>query len=166
MLAMHRKKICYAGILAAFILASVVLLRRDAWVFLKWYFFITLLGILAAPVADRVFGGFDDHGWLFSKVIGLLSRGQIESNPMLSHVNLSKCSGCGACVDICPYSALSLVEANLRENSKKVTRTVCQVNEGLCQGCGACAVACRSGALDLFGFSDEGVLQEVEMLCQ
>lgn len=75
MLAMHRKKICYAGILAALIVLSVILLRRDAWVFLKWYFFITLLGFLALPAADRVFGGFDDHGWLFSKVIGLLFGG-------------------------------------------------------------------------------------------
>jgi heterodisulfide reductase subunit A len=97
-----------------------------------------------------------------AKVIGLLCKQSIESNPMVAHVDDSKCSGCGACVDICPYSAVTLVEKTLRENSRKVTRTVAQVNEGLCQGCGACTVACRPGASDLLGFNDEGIMREVE----
>ncbi|MDD6730055.1 CoB--CoM heterodisulfide reductase iron-sulfur subunit A family protein [Hugonella massiliensis] len=97
-----------------------------------------------------------------AKVIGLLCKQSIESNPMVAHVDDAKCSGCGACVDICPYSAVTLVEKTLRENSRKVTRTVAQVNEGLCQGCGACTVACRPGASDLLGFNDEGIMREVE----
>ena len=101
-----------------------------------------------------------------SKVIGLLARGEIESNPMIAAVDISKCSGCGACVDICPYGALSLEEITVRENSQRVTRVVAKVNAGLCQGCGACTVACRPGASNLLGFQDEGILQEVEMLCQ
>lgn len=101
-----------------------------------------------------------------SKVIGLLAKGAIESNPMIAHVDEAKCSGCGACVDICPYGALSLDEVTRRENSRKVTRVVAKVNAGLCQGCGACTVACRPGASDLLGFSDEGIMQEVAMLCQ
>ncbi|MDY2625869.1 MAG: CoB--CoM heterodisulfide reductase iron-sulfur subunit A family protein [Coriobacteriales bacterium] len=100
-----------------------------------------------------------------SKVVGLFNRKAVTSNPMLARVDVSKCSGCGACVDVCPYHAPSLVEVTLRENSQKVTRTVAQINEGLCQGCGACSVACRPGAMDLMGFSDEGVMQEVETLC-
>jgi heterodisulfide reductase subunit A len=125
---------------------------------------VYLAGVAQGPkdIPDTV----AQAGAVASKVIGLFARGQIESNPMLSKVDVSRCSGCGACVDVCPYGALGLVQANLRENSRKVTRTVCQVNEGLCQGCGACSVACRSGALDLLGFSDEGIMQEVEMLCQ
>lgn len=101
-----------------------------------------------------------------SKVIGLLSKGAIESNPMIAHVDESKCSGCGACTDICPYGALSLEEVQRRENSHKVVRVVAKVNAGLCQGCGACTVACRPGANDLLGFSDEGIMQEVAMLCR
>jgi heterodisulfide reductase subunit A len=125
---------------------------------------VYLAGVAQGPkdIPDTV----AQAGAAASKVIGLLARGQIESNPMLSHVDISKCSGCGACVDICPYKALSLDEIQVRENSRKVVRVVCKVNEGLCQGCGACTVACRPGALDLFGFSDEGVMQEVEALCR
>lgn len=97
-----------------------------------------------------------------AKAIGLLCRGSIQSNPMITRVDTAKCSGCGACADICPYGAISLVEMTARENSRKVTRVVAQVNAGLCQGCGACTVACRPGAADLLGFGDEGIMQEVE----
>ena len=83
---------------------------------------------------------------------------------MIVHVDNAKCSGCGACTDICPYGALELVEVTLRENSQKVTRTVAKPNPGLCQGCGACTVACRSGAADLLGFTNEGIMREMEAL--
>ena len=101
-----------------------------------------------------------------SKIIGLLSKDSIESNPMVSHVDTSKCSGCGTCVNICPYQAISLQTKKFRENSVKVERQVAVVNEALCQGCGACTVACRPGALDLKGFSDEEIMKEVNALCQ
>ena len=83
---------------------------------------------------------------------------------MIVHVDNAKCSGCGACTDICPYGALELVEVTLRENSQKVTRTVAKPNPGLCQGCGVCTVACRSGAADLLGFTNEGIMREMEAL--
>ena len=101
-----------------------------------------------------------------SKIIGLLSKDSIESNPMVSHVDTAKCSGCGTCVNICPYQAISLQTKKFRENSVKVERQVAVVNEALCQGCGACTVACRPGALDLKGFSDEEIMKEVNALCQ
>ncbi len=124
---------------------------------------VYLAGVAQGPkdIPDTV----AQAGAAASKVVGLLARGSIESNPMIAHVNTSKCSGCGACVDICPYGALSLDEITARENSRKVTRVVAKVNAGLCQGCGACTVACRPGASDLLGFSDEGIVQEVAALC-
>ena len=101
-----------------------------------------------------------------SKVIGMFAHDSLQSNPQISKVDISKCSGCGQCVNVCPYGALSLVEKNLRENSVKLTRSVCEVNSALCQGCGACSVACKPGALDLLGFSDESIMQEVDALCR
>ena len=101
-----------------------------------------------------------------SKVIIMFSHDTLEAEPQISHVDISKCCGCGTCTHICPYGALSLVSKTLRENSVKVTRDVCEVNSVLCQGCGACTVACKSGALDLLGFSDESIMREVNALCQ
>ncbi len=123
---------------------------------------IFLAGVAQGPkdIPDTV----AQAGAAASKAIGLLARGQIESNPMVVNVDVSKCSGCGACTDICPYKAIKLTEVSLRENSKKVTRVVAKANPGLCQGCGACTVACRSGAADLLGFTNEGILREMEAL--
>ena len=101
-----------------------------------------------------------------SKVIGLLLHDKLESNPQISHVNEALCQGDGACVRICPYHAISLVEKQFRENSRKVVRSVAVVNPGLCQGCGACTVTCRAGAMDLLGYTNESIMREVDALCQ
>ena len=100
------------------------------------------------------------------KVAILFSKDELESNAMIAFSDIALCNGCGACVSICPYSAITLEKLDLRENSRKVTRTVSVVNPGLCQGCGACTVACRPGAMDLRGFSDEQLMREVDALCQ
>ncbi|MDO4401279.1 MAG: CoB--CoM heterodisulfide reductase iron-sulfur subunit A family protein, partial [Coriobacteriia bacterium] len=101
-----------------------------------------------------------------AKVIGLLNKPSLESNPQITRVNESLCQGDGACVNICPYGAISLVTKHFRENSRHVDRTVAQINPGLCQGCGACTVTCRSGAMDLLGYTNESILREVDALCQ
>lgn len=125
---------------------------------------VFLCGVCQGPkdIPDTV----AQAGAAASKVIGLLNKDSLESNPQISHVNAALCSGDGACKDICPYGAISLVSREFRENSRKVSRTVAQVNEGLCQGCGACTVACRTGAMDLLGFTNEGIMKEVDALCQ
>ncbi|MDR2197615.1 MAG: CoB--CoM heterodisulfide reductase iron-sulfur subunit A family protein [Coriobacteriales bacterium] len=101
-----------------------------------------------------------------AKVCILFARDELESNAMIAVSDSALCNGCGACVAICPYQALTLEEVSLRENSQWSTRMISKVNPGLCQGCGACAVACRPGALDLRGFTDEQIVREVEALCQ
>jgi len=100
------------------------------------------------------------------KVCGLFSTERLDTDPMISGVNESKCSGCGLCVPVCPYRAIELKSIQERAHGKTVERLVASVNSGLCQGCGACTVACRSGAIDLKGFTNEQILAEVDALCQ
>ncbi len=100
-----------------------------------------------------------------SKVIGMFNHTALESNPMISFVNEINCRGCGDCVEVCPYKAISLETVERRENSVKVTRDIAVVNSGLCQGCGACTASCKSSALDLLGYTNEQILQEVDALC-
>lgn len=100
------------------------------------------------------------------KVCGLFSKDEMETSPMTSKCNQEKCCGCGHCVAMCPYKAISLVEIDGRDGNKRIKRMVADVNTGLCQGCGCCAAACRTGAIDLQGYTNEQILREVDALCQ
>lgn len=100
------------------------------------------------------------------KVVCLLNKDELETDPMITNVNIEACSGCGFCVRCCPYKAIELKPINGWDQGKKVTRMVASVNTGLCQGCGTCVSSCRPGAIDLLGFTNEQILQEVDALCQ
>ena len=73
-----------------------------------------------------------------AKVLGLLSKTELATEPMVSEVDINKCSGCGLCVPICPYNAITLEEIQSRNHHGPIKRNVAQVNSSLCQGCGAC----------------------------
>lgn len=99
------------------------------------------------------------------KVCGLFSKTELATEPMIVEIETDKCSGCGFCVPICPYNALSLVDLSFRGHHGTVTREIAEVNPSLCQGCGACLPACRTLALSLKGYSNEQLVAEVDALC-
>ena len=98
-----------------------------------------------------------------AKVGALLSNDELSTEPMISEVDPSRCSGCGLCLSICPFKALSLKDYT--SPGQKRTRSVVEVNGALCQGCGACVPACRTMALNLKGFTDEQIAAEVDAIC-
>jgi heterodisulfide reductase subunit A-like polyferredoxin len=79
----------------------------------------------------------------------VLSKDKIEAAGKIAYVNNLRCSGCGACLTVCAYNAISLDEE----------RQVAVINEAMCKGCGACAATCRGSAIRLHGFEDEQILQ-------
>jgi heterodisulfide reductase subunit A len=101
-----------------------------------------------------------------AKVLGLLSKDELETSPLISAVDTAKCSGCHFCEQVCPVKAIGMVDIPSIYNGKKVTRSVAQVNSGLCSGCGACSAACRTGCIDLLGFTNKQILEEVDALWQ
>ncbi|MGC7847586.1 4Fe-4S binding protein [Desulforudis sp. 1088] len=106
-------------------------------------------------------------GGAASKVIGLLSRSELETNPMIASVNEVLCSGCLLCLPACPYKALEAKTITERQPGHPPReRVVAGVNSGLCQGCGACNVACRSGAIEVKGYTNQQLLAEVDAICQ
>lgn len=72
-----------------------------------------------------------------SKVLSLFSRQELLHEPTVARVDEAVCSGCGVCVSICAYKAITMYEKG----------KIAMVNEALCEGCGACAAACPSKAV-------------------
>ncbi len=99
------------------------------------------------------------------KVCGLFSKSELATEPMIVEIDSDKCSGCGFCVPICPYNALSMADLSYRGHHGTATRQIAEVNPSLCQGCGACIPACRTLALSLKGYSNEQLVAEVDALC-
>ncbi len=85
-----------------------------------------------------------------SKVIGLLSRGEIDIDPTIAEVDREKCSGCGECILACPYNAIERVEGKA------------QVNPALCKGCGTCVGACLAKAITGYHFTDDELIAQIE----
>lgn len=100
------------------------------------------------------------------KVCALLSKDQLETEPTISAVDKALCAGCGHCVDVCPYKAITMETIEERRAGKTISRQVAYVNGSLCQGCGACTVTCRSSAINLRHFTNSQILAEVDALCQ
>ena len=101
-----------------------------------------------------------------AKVIGLLAKDKLMTNPCTAGCNEKICSGCKTCANVCPYGAITYeTKTVINLAGVREERTVASVNQALCQGCGACTVACPSLAMDLKGFSNKQILAEVDALC-
>jgi heterodisulfide reductase subunit A len=74
-----------------------------------------------------------------SKIQALLSADMLMQDPLIAFVDEGICSGCGICVEVCPYEA--------REMDPR--RGISIVHQALCQGCGACIAACPNNACEL-----------------
>jgi len=88
-----------------------------------------------------------------SRAMGILRKAHFEAEGKVSEVLKTKCSGCGLCVEVCPYKAIELDEKE----------KIAVINAALCKGCGACAATCRASAIDLKGFKDEQILAALEV---
>ena len=87
-------------------------------------------------------------------VAKLFKNDHLLHEPIITGVDIDVCSGCGVCVEVCPYNA--------RETDE--TRGVVKVNEVLCEGCGACAVACVSGAARQNNYTDDQINEMIRAL--
>ena len=100
------------------------------------------------------------------KVVGLLSKDKLVTNPCVAGSNELLCNGCSQCEKVCPYGAISYIDKLVNDHGIKQTRRIASVNEALCQGCGACTVTCPSGAMDLKGFTNKQIMAEVDAICK
>ncbi len=83
-----------------------------------------------------------------------IHRGEVELEPYFAQCIEEKCAGCGMCVNLCPYSALSLVE----KGGKKVM----EVTEAKCKGCGTCGGFCPGGAIWMQHFATPQIVAQID----
>ncbi len=83
-----------------------------------------------------------------------IHRGEVELEPYFAVCMEDKCAGCGLCVNLCPYQALSLIE--------KDGRTVMHVTEAKCKGCGTCGGFCPGGAIWMQHFATPQIVAQID----
>lgn len=72
-----------------------------------------------------------------AKALTILSSERLYHAPTVAKVLPNLCTGCGMCIQVCPYDALTL------KNGKA------EVNEVLCEGCGTCSATCLRAAVQV-----------------
>jgi heterodisulfide reductase subunit A len=88
----------------------------------------------------------------------ILSKDYLETEGVVASVNEQACRGCGFCVAVCPYDAISLAEVNQFGHMVQVAK----VNEVLCKGCGTCVATCLNGAIQQKMFDDNQLLSVLQ----
>lgn len=89
-----------------------------------------------------------------ARVAGMITRGVETIEPIVASIAAESCSGCRVCNDMCPFHAISYVDA---EN-------VSAVNPAMCKGCGTCVAACPAGAITGAHFDNGQIFAEIDGL--
>ena len=80
-----------------------------------------------------------------------MAKGYVQAEALTSVVDENKCSGCGTCIQVCPYGALRKSEKGLAE-----------VIVAACKGCGCCGATCPEGAISMTNYTDAQLLAEAK----
>jgi len=81
----------------------------------------------------------------------IMRGGKVTVEAFTAEVDRDACVGCGACVKVCPYQAVSLDE------EKKAV-----VVGAACSGCGTCGAECPFGAITMRHFTDAQIVAQID----
>lgn len=86
----------------------------------------------------------------------LMAKGKVTVEAITPIYSSGKCEGCGLCVKVCPYNAITF-----DKTSKKIS-----VIEAACGGCGTCAAECPFDALTQSHFTDNQLEAQVDAVTE
>lgn len=115
---------------------------------------ITIAGACQGPknIAESVNSALSAS----TKSYSILSKGELETDPLVATIDPSKCSWCGACEEACPFDAILKVE--------KEGKMIAEINNTVCKGCGMCAPVCEPDAVNLIACSSAEIMSMIDAL--
>lgn len=85
-----------------------------------------------------------------SRASTVISKSMLEVEGAIAEVDKELCVGCGICIKICPYNAITKDE----EGSA-------HVNEAQCKGCGLCGASCPERAIINHHFTKDQIISQI-----
>ena len=91
-----------------------------------------------------------------TKAYSNISKGMVETDPEVAIIDPVDCTGCEACIPMCPFDAISMQPSG--------EKTVAVINSTLCKGCGMCMPVCEPDAIDLIAYSNVEIMGMIDAL--
>jgi len=91
-----------------------------------------------------------------TKSYSYISKGTLETEPIVAEINQDLCVWCGKCQEACPFDAIEKQEVN--------GKPIAIVNTSVCKGCGMCAPICPEDAINLIGYTSEEIMSMIDVL--
>jgi heterodisulfide reductase subunit A len=73
-----------------------------------------------------------------------MAKGRVRAAAITAVVDEDRCSGCGICIELCPYNAITKDEMG-----------IARVTSVVCKGCGVCGASCPERAITMRHFTNE-----------
>lgn len=91
-----------------------------------------------------------------TKSFSYVSKGVLETEPIVARVDSTLCSWCGVCAEACPFDAIS--------RSGDGVKSIAMINNSVCKGCGMCLPVCPTDAIDLIAYSNKEIESMIDAL--
>jgi len=118
---------------------------------------IYVIGCAQGPKGIRY--SVDDAKTAAAEVIRIMREGKVMMPRITARSDDYKCRGCGRCVEVCEFEAITLVDDGKGGRISKI-------DEIRCEGCGACAATCCNKAMVLAGYSIPQLEENVKGLLE